>query len=317
MDMFKDIFAEGGITLERLMHFCEVARCGSISKAVSKHNRSQSSYSRDIKSLEEYFGHPLFESTGGSRSGKRLGALTPRGEALLHTVIEFFDAINKIIGLEEQLKVLRIGSGETILQWIIGSHLEKMHHEHPGLRIEFRNNTMLEIVRAVKSGTLDIGIVDDKSLAELPQEIAAVALGELKYSLYLSPALVEKSRKLSEKKLMESLPLAGFSDFLPPKQEEASGTPKGYQLELAVMVTSFAQMTTALQTNKLAGILPDFAEPEMNKIGLTKLTHTSISALSIPISLIWNQRMAGLRPSLAVIVSKLHSMLAEDLRLTR
>ena len=71
--MFEHLFAERGLSLDRLKTLIEVAKAGSIAAAARGDSARQSLYSRQIKELEEFFGVEL-----ASRRGKVL-ALTGAG----------------------------------------------------------------------------------------------------------------------------------------------------------------------------------------------------------------------------------------------
>ena len=57
--MFEHLFAERGLSLDRLKTLIEVAKAGSIAAAARGDSARQSLYSRQIKELEEFFGVEL------------------------------------------------------------------------------------------------------------------------------------------------------------------------------------------------------------------------------------------------------------------
>ena len=80
--MFEHLFAERGLSLDRLKTLIEVAKAGSIAAAARGDSARQSLYSRQIKELEEFFGVEL-----ASRRGKVL-ALTGAGWELVRLASE-------------------------------------------------------------------------------------------------------------------------------------------------------------------------------------------------------------------------------------
>src|SRR5689334_20720757 len=69
--MFERLFAENGLSLDRLRALLEVGAAGSIVKATGGDPVRQSQYSRQIKELEDFFRVKLVEREG---NGTRLTA---------------------------------------------------------------------------------------------------------------------------------------------------------------------------------------------------------------------------------------------------
>src|SRR5512143_1771352 len=78
--MFEKLFAESGLSLDRLRALLEVAAGGSIVKAANGDPVRQSQYSRQIKELEDFFRIRLIERQGkGTRltsHGKELARIS-------------------------------------------------------------------------------------------------------------------------------------------------------------------------------------------------------------------------------------------------
>src|SRR5262249_9061079 len=78
--MFARLFAESGLSLERLRALVEVGAAGSIAQAAAGDPVRQSQYSRQIKELEDFFRTPLLERQGkGMRftaSGRELARIS-------------------------------------------------------------------------------------------------------------------------------------------------------------------------------------------------------------------------------------------------
>ena len=78
--MFERLFAESGLSLDRLRALLEVGAAGSIVKAAEGDPVRQSQYSRQIKELEDFFRTRLIERHGqGSRltaSGRELARIS-------------------------------------------------------------------------------------------------------------------------------------------------------------------------------------------------------------------------------------------------
>ena len=62
--MFSRLFANAGLSLDRLRALVEVGACGSIVKASGGDPVKQSQFSRQIKELEDFFQIRLIERQG-------------------------------------------------------------------------------------------------------------------------------------------------------------------------------------------------------------------------------------------------------------
>src|SRR5258708_21099333 len=63
--MFEKLFAQSGLSLERLKTFGEIVAAGGITAAAGDDSNRQSQYSRQLKELERYFGVELLKRGRG------------------------------------------------------------------------------------------------------------------------------------------------------------------------------------------------------------------------------------------------------------
>jgi hypothetical protein len=109
--MFARLFAESGLSLDRLKSLLEVGTAGSIVKATGGDPVKQSQYSRQIKELEDFFRVKLIERQGkGTRltaNGKELGRIS-----------RFFllGLSNFQRGCLAEEQTFRIGAGATFIR---------------------------------------------------------------------------------------------------------------------------------------------------------------------------------------------------------
>jgi len=77
--MFDQLFSRGGLSIERMRGFLEMAEAGSIARAAPGDPVRQSLISRQIRELEEFFGAELTVRRGRglelTAEGRRLAAL--------------------------------------------------------------------------------------------------------------------------------------------------------------------------------------------------------------------------------------------------
>lgn len=140
-----------------LTYLDEVVRHGSIRKASERLHVAPSAISRQILTLEEQFGIPLFD-----RSGRRL-TLTTAGELLIRHVRQTIRELDRTRAQIEELKGLRrgivsIGLMSGLAADIVPRAVSEFHKRSPRVELKLRlMATGEEIVSAVDSGDVDLG----------------------------------------------------------------------------------------------------------------------------------------------------------------
>src|SRR6266568_8259698 len=109
--MYSKLFAESGLSLDRLKALLEVGAAGSIVKAANGDPVRQSQYSRQIKELENFFRSRLIERQGkGSR-------LTANGKELARISRFFLLGLSNFQrGCLAEEQTFRIGAGPTFIR---------------------------------------------------------------------------------------------------------------------------------------------------------------------------------------------------------
>lgn len=138
--------------------FYLTAKSGSLSKAAKDLYITQPSVSHSIRLLEESLGLRLF-----ARTSKGV-ELTTEGKTL-YPYIE--QAYNFISLAEQKMKELRsfasgeikIGGSDSLCKHYLLPFLEAFHAEFPHIQINLVHGTTPEIVKHLKEGKIDIGIV--------------------------------------------------------------------------------------------------------------------------------------------------------------
>ena len=159
------------IKLDLYKVFCEVAKCGSFSKAAKELYMTQPAVSQSIMQLERELEIRLF-----TRMPKGV-ALTNEGEILY----EYINSAMNLIGTgEKKLKEtkgmmigeLKIGVGDTISRYFLMPYLEMFHRKYPNIKLKIINRTTLELCDMLKSGEIDIAIcnlpIDDSAIESKP-----------------------------------------------------------------------------------------------------------------------------------------------------
>ncbi|WP_159881748.1 LysR family transcriptional regulator [Paenibacillus puerhi] len=146
------------ISLELYKVFYLTAKLGSLSKAAKALYITQPSVTHAIKQLEQQLELPLF-----ARTSKGV-ELTKEGAVLLPYIEQ---AYNFISLAEEKLKELKniaggeikIGGSDSLCKHYLLPFLESFHADYPNVQINLVHGTTPEIVKELKDGKIDIGIV--------------------------------------------------------------------------------------------------------------------------------------------------------------
>src|SRR5215471_7247724 len=152
--MFTKLFAESGLSLDRLRALLEVGAAGSIVKAAGGDPVRQSQYSRQIKELEDFFRTRLIERQG---KGTRL---TASGRELARISRFFMMGLSNFQrGCLEEEQTFCIGASATFNRQFLLPTLSGLSLRKGGARYAVEVATDEEIERRLHELTLDFGIV--------------------------------------------------------------------------------------------------------------------------------------------------------------
>src|SRR5437667_4435626 len=150
--MFENLFANSGLSLERLKTFREIVAAGGITAAAGDDSNRQSQFSRQLKELERYFGVELL------KRGRGPVELTDAGQRLYEIVGHTLRALEEFRGTcAGQPVELKIGAGESLIQWLLLPRLSGLSAAHPRLAVTLQNMTTDEILKGLVDGALDFG----------------------------------------------------------------------------------------------------------------------------------------------------------------
>jgi LysR family cyn operon transcriptional activator len=144
--------------LELYRAFYWTAKEGNLSRAAERLFITQPSVSHAIKQLEEELQLTLFHRTSRGVS------LTKEGEMLHQHVEQAFNfletAERKLAEFTDLIRgELRIGSSDSLCKHFLLPHLGSFHERHPHIRISLVHGTTPEIVKHLKEGRIDFGVV--------------------------------------------------------------------------------------------------------------------------------------------------------------
>ncbi|WP_153075101.1 LysR family transcriptional regulator [Paraburkholderia bonniea] len=146
------------VTLRQLRIFIEVARVKSFSRAGAEIGLSQSAVSRSILELETELGLRLVDR------GRREVVLTDAGANLVASVTrllaELDDALFEIREIGEQRRGrVMVAASPTIACRLMPQVVAACGQQFPFVTLTLRDDVQSDVVRQVKSGEVDFGVV--------------------------------------------------------------------------------------------------------------------------------------------------------------
>lgn len=141
--------------LTYLQTFREVALRQSFTRAAEELGYAQSSVTTQIQKLEKMYDVQLFERFG---KGMRL---TSAGEELLKITVQILDMYQQS---KEKLSKqgggnLSIGTIDSLASYFLPPFIQQIRKQYPDLRIQLHPGRENHIVKMVKEGELDLGLI--------------------------------------------------------------------------------------------------------------------------------------------------------------
>ena len=291
--MFENLFANSGLSLERLKTFREIVAAGGITAAAGDDSNRQSQYSRQLKELEKYFRVELLKRGHGPAQ------LTDAGQRLYEIIGHTLSALDEFrLTCASQPLEFRMGAGESLIQWLLLPRLAGLSAAHPRLTLSFQNLKTDEILAGVMDGALDFGVV---SRFDSHRALAAAPLGKLEFRLFAPAQLLPANERLKiSSEILGQLPLAmleGSASIHQAVEQEAQRV--GAKLNVRLRFSSYPQLAHAVSSLGVAAIMPRLAQTSLGGQGVRAVPLPFLAALSREVSLVWNRKLAEVRPAIA------------------
>lgn len=278
--MFEKLFAESGLSLDRLRALLEVGAAGSIVKAAGGDPVRQSQYSRQINELEAFFKTRLTERQGKSTR------LTANGRELARISRFFLLGLSNFHrGCSNSQQAFRIGGGAAVIARFLLPLLAQSLVSKSRIAYVTERVGDDEIERRLHDLTLDFGVA---SKATLSRPLQTKPLGEWPMELWVPKKMglsVAKARQMFEQ---GRLPLALAT-------EAASFDDLRAGHESCLVCDSFLDVQTAMETLTLAGVVPGFLAPEKAS-EFVRVPTVKLGTGLLAYHLAWNPRLLRLNP---------------------
>jgi DNA-binding transcriptional LysR family regulator len=284
--------------LDRLQSFCLVAQAGGVTRAAKGDPARQSLFSRQVKELEEFFGAELIRRKGRgivlTEAGTRLNILARECCAALS------DFKNEC---KNQPVEVVIGTGESVIQWLLMPRLDKIRIQLPNVRLKFLNLPTADAVKRLADGAIDFALVRKDAIA---RPLQAKTLGTMGYSLFIPATLQSYAGRKHGLKVLDSLPLAtleGEGSFRSVLAQAAKKA--GLKLNIQIECSSFPLAARAVLTGNVAAILPSIAGADLVPEVVTAINLPFLKPFDREMCLASNARLMRIRPLLAKVAATL------------
>jgi DNA-binding transcriptional LysR family regulator len=296
--MVSELLQRGGLSFDRLQSFCLVAEVGGVTKAAKGDPAKQSLYSRQVRELEEFFGTELIR-----RKGRGI-VLTEAGIGL-HTIArENFTALSDFKNeCQGRAVEIVIGTGDSIIQWLLLPRLAEIRKNIPRVRFKFLNLPTDEAMKRLADGLIDFALVREDAITR-PMQL--VSLGVLRYSLFIPQTLKPATRPKGDLELLDDLPLAtidGEGSFRAALAETARK--QKIKVNIQIECSSFPLAARAVTKGEMAAILPEIAAAELEKDGALMVPLDFLRHFDRKIGLGSNARSIRIRPILQKVAESL------------
>ncbi len=281
--MFARLFAESGLSLDRLRALVEVGAAGSMVRAAGGDPARQSQYSRQIKELEDFFQTGLVE-----RHGKGI-RLTAGGKELARISRFFLLGLSNFQrGCLAEGQTYRVGASPTFITSFLLPILADPLSVQSGVRFAVEAVLGDEVERRLHDLTLDFGVVT-RSAVSRPLQLKDLGVWRLKLwvpkTLYKTPPQAE--RAFADKRV----PLVWPAGELP-----RSEVPGLEDYEPALICTNFLEARLALEERSLAAFLPDFLTSRTVTEHCHSVRIPVVDSSLLHYRLAWNPRLLRLNP---------------------
>ena len=146
------------LSLDQLHAVVEVVQLGSFSAAARNLNLTQPAVSLQVRELEQRLGVQLVERLGKRAYATAAGAeLIERARRIEREVDDALDAMRR--RRDGGLARIRIGTGGSILAYLLPPVLRTLRRKHPNIEIVVMTGTTDEMAARIAQNDLDIALV--------------------------------------------------------------------------------------------------------------------------------------------------------------
>lgn len=237
----------------KLEYFVSVAKYLNFTKAAKEHHIAQTAMSRQIASLEDEIGIPLF-----IRNNRKV-ELTSAGELLYYEATNFLQSFNRTIAIvkhtfEKKTGLLKIGIG-TYDRYIASDIMRNFSSLYPQIEITVDQYDYRTLSDKLVDGHLDLIFCINK-YTDICEDIATIKIFEEPWSLAVNVKHEWASKDVIKREELKGQDLITMNDG---SQAESRSIPfPSFDLNERIHVNSLDAKLLILESNLGVTIIPAF-----------------------------------------------------------
>ncbi len=273
------------LTLRQLQYVVAVADTLGFRRAAERCAVSQPTLSAQVQQLESALGVTIFERD------KRHVMITPAGEEIVARARRVLLAAEDLVDVATRSRdpfqgTFRIGVIPTIAPYYLPEVTQALAAQHPKLRLVFREAKTDDVVRALRDGALDLGLVAlEADLGDL--EHADIFRDRFVLALPKGHPLA-KTKRIAEDALRRTDVLLLEDGHCLRSQALAVCSQAGAR-EGGFRATSLATLVQMVSRSESVTILPDLAVSVENRRGQLEIRSFVAPEPFRTISLVWRK----------------------------
>lgn len=304
--MFEHLFSKGGLSLDRLRGFMQMADAKSIAKAAPGNTNRQSQISRQIRELEEFFGTELTR-----RKGKTL-SLSAAGERLAVLIREQLQDLEDFrkeqVG---QAKSFVIGAGASVLEWLVTPALPAISEHLDGATLQTEAHRSRSLGDAVRDERVDLAIIRQNAM---PAGSHSALIMKMGFHLCIPRVLLKRGttdREASKPALWQTLPFAAGRDGgQTDTAVRAAMCDAGVDFHPRFECGSMLQVRQLVELGACAGVLPTLGVRGLDEQRTLIIPFAPLKEYGRALVLHWNPRQMRRRDVEAAELRKIARLLA-------
>jgi DNA-binding transcriptional LysR family regulator len=284
--MFDHLFSKGGLSLDRLRSFMQMAQAGSIAKAAPGDTNRQSQISRQIRELEQFFGTELTR-----RKGKTL-SLSAAGERLALLIREQLQDLEDFRKEQTgQAKSFVIGAGASVLEWLVVPALPAVSQHLGGATLQTEAHRSRSLADAVRDGRVDLAIIRQNAA---PEGNHSALIMKMAFHLCIPRALLKHGiteREAAKPAYWQTLPFAAGRDGgQTDTAVRAAMAEAGVDFHPCFECGSMLQVRQLVELGACAGILPSLGVHGLDQKRTLIIPFVPLKEYGRALVLHWNPR---------------------------
>lgn len=271
------------LTLEQLIPILLLEEYGTLLAAAHGNRTTASTYSKQIRKLEDFFEVKL------TQRGNNHIHLNKAGEELARIGREFFTGAERfMLRHSNRNETYTIGAGESLLHWIVIPALSRLEKLHLPYTFQLGNLQNADIAARLTERSLDFGLLREENIRP---PMKSAFMGTVSYGLYVPDALLPGDKPVDWQWVVENLPLAFHLEGT-YVQSEFEQVLASYKLNYDVRLRfdTFPNAMVALNTGCYAVLMVRYSKDQPVPSNCTIFSLPCLDHLNRNIHLAWNPR---------------------------